>query len=241
MAHNPLRGYVTSEYNLRRVHPVTGVVTVHAGIDIASGTGRGTVRAMYGGTVFRTGWNVFAHRTGQQIGIRNPDGEVQIYGHLRRIDVKVGQRVVAGQAIGIEGATGNVTGPHLHFETHYRTSNDSNGWGRHRNPRLDFIAAGITPGVDIRTATTTSTSTPGGITVSRPPATASQLKSHHERQGVYQQEIRDLVSGLHDRLDDIEARVKTRASAAQVKVTYERVRPSVLKAIVTEALKENNQ
>lgn len=241
MAHNPLSGYVTSEYNPRRVHPVTGIVTVHAGIDIASGTGRGIVRAMYGGTVFRTGWGVFAHRSGNQIGIRNPDGEVQIYCHLQRIDVRTGQRVVAGQAIGIEGATGNVTGPHLHFETHYRTSSDRNGWGRHRNPRLDFIAAGITPGSDIRTATTTSTtSTPGGVTVSRPAATATQLKAHHERQGVYQQEVRDLISGLHDRLDAIEDRVGRTATAAQVQATYQRVRPSDLKALVTEALKEHN-
>lgn len=241
MAHNPLVGYVTSEYSPRRVHPVTGQVTVHAGIDIASGTGRGVVRAMYGGVVFRTGWGVFAHRSGQQIGIRNPDGEVQIYGHLQRIDVRVGQRVAAGQALGIEGATGNVTGPHLHFECHYRTSSDRNGWARHRNPRLDFIAAGITPGSDIRTSTSTSTtSTPGGVTVSRPAATASQLKSHHERQGVYQQELRDLISRLEDRLDAIEDRVARTATAAQANAVYQRVRPSDLKNLVTEALKEFN-
>lgn len=240
--HNPLAGYVTSEYNPRRVHPVTGRVTVHAGIDIASGTGRGIVRAMYGGTVFRIGHNVFAHRSGAQIGIRNDDGEAQIYCHLQRIDVRVGQRVTAGQAIGIEGATGNVTGPHLHVECHYRTSSDRNGWARHRNPRLDFIAAGITPGTDIRTATSTSsTATPGGTTMATPAsATATQLRAHHQRQGVYQQEIRDLISGLHDRLDAIENRVNRTATAAQVQATYQRVRPSDLKNIVTEALKDFN-
>lgn len=157
--HNPIVGYVTDEFALKRRHPVSGALLPHWGTDIASGTGRGIVRAAYGGTVFRIGTNVFPYRSGRQIGIRNPDGEIQVYCHLQRIDVKVGQKVKAGQPIGIEGATGNVTGPHLHFEMHYATSSVANGFARVRNPRLDFNAAGITPGVNKKGVTTASSAT----------------------------------------------------------------------------------
>lgn len=145
--HNPIVGYVTSEFTVNRRHPVTGVLLPHWGIDIASGKGNAEVRAAYGGRVFRAGWGVFPHRSGNQVGIVNPDGEIQIYCHLSRISVKVGQQVKAGQVIGREGATGNVTGPHLHFECHYATSSAANGFARVRNPRLDFNAAGLKPGV----------------------------------------------------------------------------------------------
>ena len=48
------------------------------------------------------------------------DGTYTQYGHLSSIGVSVGQAVTPGQQIGLSGATGNVTGPHLHFEA--RTS-----------------------------------------------------------------------------------------------------------------------
>ena len=44
-------------------------------------------------------------------------GAWTIYGHLSRIDVRRGQRVEAGEPIALSGATGKVTGPHLHWET----------------------------------------------------------------------------------------------------------------------------
>lgn len=156
--HNPLAGYVTSEFSPTRRHPVTGKVTQHWGIDIASGTGKGTVRAAYAGRVETAGWGKLAHRSGQGVGIRNPDGEFQFYNHLQAIHVKVGDWVTAGQIIGIEGATGNVTGPHLHFECHYAGSNKDNGYSLVRNPREDFRAAGITPGKNTSTTTQTATS-----------------------------------------------------------------------------------
>lgn len=53
---------------------------------------------------------------GNQILIRHRDGYFTQYAHLSRIDVRKGQRIAAGQRIGLSGATGNVTGPHLHFE-----------------------------------------------------------------------------------------------------------------------------
>ena len=53
---------------------------------------------------------------GNQVLVRHGDGYFTQYAHLSRIDVRRGQRVTAGQRIGLSGATGNVTGPHLHFE-----------------------------------------------------------------------------------------------------------------------------
>ncbi|MER6414537.1 M23 family metallopeptidase [Streptomyces humidus] len=53
---------------------------------------------------------------GNQVLVRHRDGYFTQYAHLSRIDVRRGQRVSAGQRIGLSGASGNVTGPHLHFE-----------------------------------------------------------------------------------------------------------------------------
>jgi len=44
------------------------------------------------------------------------NGVRSLYGHLKRVDVKVGQRVAKGQVIGLVGSTGRSTGPHLHYE-----------------------------------------------------------------------------------------------------------------------------
>lgn len=53
---------------------------------------------------------------GQYIVIQSPNGTQQIYGHLGRVDVSVGQEVAKGQQIGLLGNSGRSTGPHLHFE-----------------------------------------------------------------------------------------------------------------------------
>lgn len=135
---SPVAGRVSSEFSLARKNPVTGVVQMHAGIDIAAPEGTPIVAA-YAGVVEKAGWAPVAGRTGNGILIRNPDGERQYYGHLSRVQVKAGQKIKAGQQIGLVGQTGNATGPHLHFEI----------WGSNgkpRNPRVDFKHWGVTPG-----------------------------------------------------------------------------------------------
>ncbi|MEU6590389.1 M23 family metallopeptidase [Streptomyces sp. NPDC046881] len=88
----------------------------HTGIDFHAASGT-AVHAVGSGTVVSTGWG---GAYGNQIVIRMADGMYTQYGHLSSIGVTVGQKVAPGQQIGLSGATGNVTGPHLHFEA--RTS-----------------------------------------------------------------------------------------------------------------------
>jgi len=137
---SPAQGRVSSEYGRRAPIPGVSTGTFHAGIDIANKVGT-PVYAAFAGTVISTGTNGVPGRSGKYILIANPDGERQYYGHLNKIRVKAGQKVKQGQRIGDMGATGNVTGPHLHFEIWRNASHTS-----HRNPRIDFNHFGIAPG-----------------------------------------------------------------------------------------------
>ncbi|WP_405822968.1 M23 family metallopeptidase [Streptomyces sp. NBC_01390] len=84
----------------------------HTGIDFHAASGT-TVHAVGSGTVVEAGWG---GSYGNNIVIKMIDGTYTQYGHLSSINVSVGQTVTPGQQIGLSGATGNVTGPHLHFE-----------------------------------------------------------------------------------------------------------------------------
>ncbi|MEV5318571.1 M23 family metallopeptidase [Streptomyces sp. NPDC052687] len=88
----------------------------HTGVDFHAATGT-SVHAVGAGTVVEAGWG---GAYGNQVVIRMHDGTYTQYAHLSSIAVSVGQTVTPGQQIGLSGATGNVTGPHLHFEA--RTS-----------------------------------------------------------------------------------------------------------------------
>ncbi|MEV6508261.1 M23 family metallopeptidase [Streptomyces sp. NPDC051642] len=84
----------------------------HTGIDFHASTGT-SVHAVGSGTVVEAGWG---GSYGNQVVIKMADGMYTMYGHLSSIGVSVGQTVTPGEQIGLSGATGNVTGPHLHFE-----------------------------------------------------------------------------------------------------------------------------
>jgi len=88
----------------------------HTGIDFHAASGT-AVHAVGAGTVVEAGWG---GAYGNNIVIKMNDGTYTQYGHLSSIGVSVGQTVAPGAQIGLSGATGNVTGPHLHFEA--RTS-----------------------------------------------------------------------------------------------------------------------
>ncbi|MCZ0985664.1 LysM peptidoglycan-binding domain-containing M23 family metallopeptidase [Streptomyces diastatochromogenes] len=84
----------------------------HTGVDFVVPTGT-SLKAVAAGTVVSAGWG---GAYGNQVVIKLNDGYYAQYGHLSQLSVSAGQTVTAGQQIGLSGATGNVTGPHLHFE-----------------------------------------------------------------------------------------------------------------------------
>ncbi|MFE2102242.1 peptidoglycan DD-metalloendopeptidase family protein [Streptomyces sp. NPDC059468] len=84
----------------------------HTGVDFVVPTGT-PLKAVAAGTVVSAGWG---GAYGNQVVIKLNDGYYAQYGHLSQLSVTAGQTVTAGQQIGLSGATGNVTGPHLHFE-----------------------------------------------------------------------------------------------------------------------------
>lgn len=90
----------------------------HTGIDFHAASGT-PVRSVGRGTVVEAGWG---GAYGYQVVIKMHDGTYTQYGHLSSVSVSVGQAVTPGAHIGRSGATGNVTGPHLHFEA--RTSTE---------------------------------------------------------------------------------------------------------------------
>jgi murein DD-endopeptidase MepM/ murein hydrolase activator NlpD len=115
---------------------------VHTGIDIPAPLGT-PVLAAGPGRVTWAGYGLFGgveditDPYGMAVGIKHNFGYngqtlYTVYGHLSRVDVLVGQQVDTGDVLGLVGETGNVTGPHLHFEVRV----GQNNFFQTRNPEL---------------------------------------------------------------------------------------------------------
>ncbi|WP_261389840.1 peptidoglycan DD-metalloendopeptidase family protein [Ferrimonas balearica] len=115
--------YVSSNFNPRRLHPVTGKVRPHRGTDYVAPVGT-PIMAAGDGTVIASAYN---NLNGHYVFIQHSNTYVTKYLHLSKRQVRKGQRVRQGQTIGKLGGTGRVTGPHLHYEFLVN--------GVHRNPR----------------------------------------------------------------------------------------------------------
>ena len=89
----------------------------HSGIDLLAAAGT-PVRAAGPGTVTFAGWSAGGY--GNLVVIAHANGVSSWYAHLSRIDVPAGAAVTTATRVGLIGATGNATGPHLHFEVRLR-------------------------------------------------------------------------------------------------------------------------
>jgi murein DD-endopeptidase MepM/ murein hydrolase activator NlpD len=120
---------VTSPFGIR-TDPFLGRPALHPGIDLRGEVGE-PVHATADGKVVVAGWD---GGYGNLVEIDHGNGLSTRYGHLSKIEVKVGQQVRIGQVVGEIGSTGRSTGPHLHYETRIN--------GEAVNPEK-FLQAGI--------------------------------------------------------------------------------------------------
>ena len=115
---------VSSNFSMRRFHPIAKVFRPHLGVDYAASTGT-PVYASGDGRVVASS---YSRGNGNYIFIQHDAQIMTRYLHLHKRMVATGDRVTQGQTIGAVGSTGLATGPHLHYEFLVD--------GVHRNPRL---------------------------------------------------------------------------------------------------------
>lgn len=115
----PVDAPLTSAFGVRFRGVLPGI---HRGVDLAVPTGT-PVQVMNPGVVRFAGT---MRGYGEVIWVDHGGSVLSVYAHLSRLDVRTGEGVEARQVIGLSGATGDVTAPHLHFEI-WR-------WGRPTDP-----------------------------------------------------------------------------------------------------------
>ena len=99
-----------------RIHPVSHVPHSHTGIDVSASTGTPITAAKSGQVIISEKGTGSTWSYGNYVVIDHGDGTTTLYAHMNYRAVSEGEIVTQGQYIGDVGATGNVTGPHLHFE-----------------------------------------------------------------------------------------------------------------------------
>ncbi len=107
----PIPGGVSSHYGYRK-NPFSNAREFHGGIDFRGKVGD-AVAATADGIVEKARYE---KGYGKHVVIKHKKGYKTLYGHLSKINVAKGQKVVAGEKVGEVGSTGRSTGPHLHYE-----------------------------------------------------------------------------------------------------------------------------
>ena len=106
----PVRGTLTSGFGYRK-HPIDGAERFHYGVDIAADTGTAIV-CFADGVVTATGES---SSFGKYCTVEHGGGFTTLYAHCERVTATAGATVRMGDKLGEVGATGQATGPHLHF------------------------------------------------------------------------------------------------------------------------------
>jgi len=114
---------ISSNFNLRRMHPIHKSIRAHRGVDYAAPRGTPIFASGEGKVIA----SAYSKANGNYVFIQHGQGYTTKYLHLDKRTVKRGQHVKQRQVIGTLGSTGYATGPHLHYEFLVN--------GVHRNPR----------------------------------------------------------------------------------------------------------
>jgi murein DD-endopeptidase MepM/ murein hydrolase activator NlpD len=107
----PVFGWLSGSYG-QRTDPFTGDSGFHRGLDISADRGQPVFATASGKVVIAS----YAGDYGNLVVIDHGFGLTTRYGHLSTFKVRSGARVNRGDVIGLVGATGRATGPHLHYE-----------------------------------------------------------------------------------------------------------------------------
>ena len=126
---SPVKNFeINSSFGVRR-DPFTGATAQHLGLDMGAAY-KSSVVSPGEGKVVHAGWD---GSYGRIVEIDHGMGLVTRYGHMARVNVKEGDKVVRGSVLGQLGCSGRCSGPHTHYEVLYN--------GQHLNP-LKFLKAG---------------------------------------------------------------------------------------------------
>lgn len=107
----PVLGRLTSPFGWRE-HPIEGGEKFHCGVDLTADSGTDVLAFAAGKVDYIGESDVY----GQYLQLRHDNGVTTFYAHCSKLCVQQGQTVAAGEKVAESGATGEVTGPHLHFE-----------------------------------------------------------------------------------------------------------------------------
>jgi phage minor structural protein len=132
---DPIR--VTSEFGWR-TSPITDAQEFHNGIDLVNGNPNTPIFASADGEVIVAGDANYFDWYGNWTVIKHADGMYTGYAHQSRVDVSKGQKVTAGQQIGLMGTTGPSTGEHLHFQFMDEFYPSSSGHFHNARDYIDF-------------------------------------------------------------------------------------------------------
>lgn len=99
-----------------RIDPIYHTRRFHAGMDFTAPIGT-DIYATANGTISAAGWQ---QGYGNCVQINHGYGYLTLYGHMSAIKVRIGQSVKRGEVIGLVGSTGKSTGPHCHYEVHFK-------------------------------------------------------------------------------------------------------------------------